>query len=169
MFVSCRYRVPPRCPKGRQERPKDVKTGAQELPRATQKPKSCHEYGTNGTNPDWCQCGPRLRLFLVDDPRRPKRWPKGRQERHERSPRAARSMAPMTPIQIGAIWVYHFVCFLQAQVAQGPPRTTQGYQNCGPRAAKRDTREALEPPGIWHQWHQSRLVPCGSTTSLVSC
>ena len=47
------------------------------------------------------------------DPRRPKLRPKGGQERHQRSPRAARSMAPMAPIQIGAIWVHDFVCFLQ--------------------------------------------------------
>ena len=54
----------PGLPKGRQERPKEAKTGTQGPPRATQeKPKSRHEYGTNDTNPDWSHLVPQL-LFL---------------------------------------------------------------------------------------------------------
>ena len=75
----------------------------------------------------------------------------------------------MAPIQIGAIWVQDFVGFLQVQVAKGPPRETQGCQNWDPRAAKSDTREAQEPPGVRHQWQKFRLVPFWVTDFFVSC
>ena len=88
----------PGWPKRRQGRPMEAESKPQERSRATpEKPKSRQEYGTNGTNPDWCHVGPRLRLFLADTerPKVPQRQKqpkeaktealaKSRQERHER-------------------------------------------------------------------------------------
>ena len=84
----------PGLPKGRQERPKEAKTGAQGPPRATQeKPKSRQEYGTDDTNTDWCHLGSRLRLYFADTerPMVAQGPPRATQGKRHAGPRAAKS------------------------------------------------------------------------------